>query len=1022
MRSTLLEHRATLLLVALLGLCLFSGQNGGCRYPVIQSAELCCDCDSLAFCPAGVTSTSPGVAAAPGAGAPGARHLEATAGQVDAQYDFVARAGAMSVFLDAGEAWLDLRTAAGAPAGVIHASLAGAARQPEAVAEEPRAGRVNYFVGNDASRWVRDVPTFGRVRYRGVYPGIDLVYYGTDAGRLEHDFVVAPGADPRLIKMRFAGVDAVEVDAAGDALLRVGAETVSWKKPVLYQSIAGLRRKVEGRYRVESRGELGFEVGVYDPDRPLIIDPVVLYSTYLGRGGNETATRLAADSNGNVYFAGVSTENSFPTTPGTGSLTPPLGRGNIVLTKMNANATELVFSTIMGGAGIDLAFGIAVDPQGSIYLTGATSSEDFPTTLNTVQRFYGKPTREHANVPALGDCFVTRLNSSGNAISFSTYLGGTGLESCSSIALDTAGNIYVAGATNSANFPASETAFQRTYRGGSDSAPMLKNADAFITKLNANGTQMLYSTFIGGNGEEAATALAVDAEGNAYITGATTSTFGFPLSADAPQRRFSGSGGNGRVGMGDAFLVKIDKAGEKLIYGTYLGGARDDVAFGLAVDKQGAAYITGNTLSADFPTTEVARQSVYRGSAVTSNWYAGDAFAAKLNPAGTAWDYATYLGGSSDDRGAAIAVNDDGTAWILGHTSSNDFWITSDATQRLYGGSREELVQTGDLFLSRLSANGQTLLFSTYMGGQGNDWALGLATDSRGGVYIAGGTSSLDFPTTPGVLQRAYGTAQSLFLPMGDVFLAKFGEPSPNLPQVSVAGVVNAASYDGSALSAGQIVVISGTEIGPEQLTVAAPTASGFPTTVGNTRVLVASAGGSAQIAAPILYASARQTSVVLPWSLSGNSAELTVEYQGVRSRALTIPLAASSPGLFSANASGRGQAAALNQDATLNSAANAAEPGSVVVLYGTGEGRTTPASTDGALATTPLPRPELPVNVTIGGQRAEVLYAGAAPGLISGVIQLNVRVPIAIAQGDQPVVVRIGDRASQTGLTVAVR
>ncbi|MBM3793332.1 MAG: hypothetical protein FJW31_04545 [Acidobacteria bacterium] len=175
---------------------------------------------------------------------------------------------------------------------------------------------MNYFVGNDESRWVRDVPTFGRVRYRDVYPGIDLVYYGTSAGRLEHDFVVAPGADPRRIKMRFAGVDAVEVDASGDALLRVGTETVAWRKPLLYQSVAGLRRKVEGRYRVESRGELGFEVGVYDPDRPLIIDPVVLYSTYLGRSGNETATRLASDNNGNVYFAGVSTENSFPTTPG----------------------------------------------------------------------------------------------------------------------------------------------------------------------------------------------------------------------------------------------------------------------------------------------------------------------------------------------------------------------------------------------------------------------------------------------------------------------------------------------------------------------------------------------------------------------------------------------------------------------------------------------------------------------------------------------------------------------------------
>ena len=1013
LRSAFLEHRATVLLVSLLALFLFSGQSGNCRYPIIQSAGICCDCDSLTTCPAGGGTASPGLSAA------GRINFEANAGQVDARFQFVARGGGMSVFLSrGGEAALDLRDANGASAGVVTASLVGAAAGVEGAAEEALSGRINYLLGNDPSKWVRDVPTFGRIRYRAVYPGIDLVYYGSE-GRLEHDFVVAPGADPRRIRMRLGGsVESMTVDTNGDALLRVGSRTVTWKKPVLYQSVAGLRRSVEGRYRLEARSELGFEVGVYDPDRPLIIDPVVIYSTYIGRGGNETAARMAVDNNGNVYLVGVSTDNSYPTTPGTGALTPPLARGNIVVTKLNATATDLVYSTILGGAGIDIGLGIAVDTQGAAYITGATSSEDFPTTAGVVQRIYGKPTGEFANTPALGDCFITRLSSGGNAISFSTYLGGTVLDACSSIALDSSGNIYVTGATNSANFPSTEGSFQRTFRGGRGSYPVLKSADGFVAKLNGNATQLLYATFFGGNGEEGGTSIAVDGDGNAYVTGSTNSTFGFPLSAGAAQTRYAGSGGNVEVGLGDAFVLKFDSTGSNLIYGTLLGGTRDDVAYGIAVDKQGAAYITGSTLSSDFPVSAVARQGNYRGQSVTANWYAGDAFVAKLNPAGTVWEYATYLGGTADDRGTGIVVADDGSTWIVGHTLSSDFAVTEDATQRRYAGDRQsEFYGSGDVFLTHLNPAGQTLLFSTYLGGQGNDWALGLAADNRGAVYVAGGTSSLDFPTTPGVYQRAFGTAQSLFLPLGDVFVAKFGEAPVTAPVVSISGAANAANYESSALSPGEIIAISGTAVGPERLVEASASAAGFfPTTLAETRVII---GGKP---APIIYASARQTSAIVPWDSSGASVEIVVEYQGVRSRTLTLPLVASVPGLFSANASGRGQAAALNQDLSVNSAANPADPGSIVVLYGTGEGRTVPASVDGKLTGAPFPRPELPVNVTIGGQRVEVLYAAAAPGLVSGVIQLNVRVPAAIAQGNQPVMVRIGERDSQTGLTIAVK
>lgn len=1009
----------------LLGLFLFSGSTT-CRYPIISSIGLCCDCDTLTTCPSGTSgapSTSGFSATPAAAGSSGGKiYFEANAGQVDPRFDFVARGNGMSIFLDSAEAWLDLRGGlSGESAGVVHASLVNAAKRVDAVAEEPQAGRVNYLLGNDPSRWIQDVPTFGRIRYRDVYPGVDIVYYGT-GGRLEHDFVVAPGADPRKIRMRLAGVESMEVDdSTGDALLRLsGNQSVTWKKPLLYQSIGGLRRHVEGRYRVESKGELGFEVGVYDPDRPLIIDPVVLYSTYLGRGGNETASRMAVDDSGNVYLTGVSTDNSYPSTPGGAALTPPLARGNIIVTKLNATASELVYSTILGGAGIDIGLGIAVDAQGAVYVTGATASEDFPTTPNVIQRTYGKPSAEYATTPAVGDCFITRLNAAGNNISFSTYLGGTVLDACSAVALDGAGNIFVAGATNSANFPTTDGSFQRNFRGGRGTYAVLKNADGFLAKLNSSATEILYATFFGGNGEEGATGLAVDAEGNAYVSGSTNSTFGFPVTSTAPQTRYIGSGGNPEAALGDAFVLKFNPTGSTLIYGSLLGGLKDDAAFGIAIDKQGAAYITGSTLSSDFPVTPVARQGNYRGQSVTAEFYAGDAFVAKMNPAGTAWEYVTYLGGSADDRGVAIRALDDGTAWVLGHTVSDDFWVTEDATQRRFAGGRaQEFYNSGDIFLTRISPNGQTLLFSTFLGGQGNDWALGLGGDSRGSVYLAGGTSSPDFPTTPGVFQRAYGTAQNLFLPIGDVFVAKFGEPTQTGPAVSIAGVANAASYDGSAISPGQIIVIAGTQIGPEALQSAAPAAGAggtFPTTVADTRVLIG------DTPAPILYVSSKQTSVIVPWSAAGPSTEIVVEYQGVKSRAITVPVTAAVPALFSANASGRGQAAALNQNLSFNSISNPAETGSIVVLYGTGEGRTTPASVDGKISEAPYPRPELPVNVTIGGQRAEVLYAGAAPGQVSGVFQLNVRVPNFQDANQYPVVVRIGDRASQTGLTIAVK
>ena len=308
------------------------------------------------------------------------------------------------------------------------------------------------------------------------------------------------------------------------------------------------------------------------------------------------------------------------------------------------------------------------------------------------------------------------------------------------------------------------------------------------------------------------------------------------------------------------------------------------------------------------------------------------------------------------------------------------------------GASNSPLISAGEATIGRL------------------DWRL----MQRGAqVSRAGGTSSHDFPTTSRPYQRGKNIA-ALFLPQGDVFVAKFGEPSAAGPNVTISAAANAANYDASAIAPGEIIAITGTSIGPAVGVLAGPSDGVFPTQLAETRVLISGKP------APILYASGRQVNAIVPWGVTAATAEIVVEYQGVQSRALTLPVASSAPGLFSVNDSGLGQAKALNQDLSLNSAANPVDPGSIIVLYGTGTGRTVPPSVDGGIAV--VARPELPVNATIGGQRVDVLYAGAAPGLVAGVLQLNLRLPEAIAAGNQPVVVRIGERTSQTGLTIAVR
>jgi len=884
----------------------------------------------------------------------------------------------------------------------VRAIFAGA-RTDVPAQVEPLAGRVNYFIGDDPKQWRTDVPTASKVRFDNVYPGIDVVYYG-QGGKLEHDFVVAAGADPSQIRMRFDGADDVTIDSHGDIAIRTQGRTLLWSKPVLYQKAGKTRQRVEGRFDRKPDGTIGFEIGVYDLERPLVIDPVVSFATFVGRAGSEFAARIATDAQGNVYTVGGTSDVQFPVTPGSPSgVLASASLGDVTVTKVSADGKTLMYSTHLGGVATDLGFGIALDAAGNIYITGGTASSDYPVTSNAFQ-----PRRASGGDPnSAADCFVTKLNPAGNALVYSTYLSGNDQDVCTGIGVDGAGNAYVTGATLSRDFP-TLNAFQQNMRG---------SGDAFVTKLSADGSKLLYSTYMGGSGSELSLGIAVDSTGNVYLAGATTSN-DFPVTQGAFQTRFGGSGGQPKrfFTSGDGFVMKLGPDGSQ-VYSTYLGGTRDDIAIGIAVDPSGAASVVGSTLSTDFPLLKPF-QATFKGSGGDDNYIAGDAFVAKLNPQGSALVYSSYLGGAKDDRAMGIAVDSAGNAHVSGNTLSPDFPVTPDATQKTYAGElQQNLFHTGDAFFAQIDTNG-LLTYANYVGGKYTDWSAGVALDRNGGAVMAGGTNSTDFPTTAGVTQKGFGGVDIRFGPAGDAFLVRF--TTGTALQVSISGYANSASYATGGVAPGELVTITGTNIGPATLANAVyDVPSGkYNTLVAGTRFLFDG------VAAPVYYVSATQSAVVVPYEVAGKSStQLIAETNGIRSAPITIPVVASIPGLFSLDSSGRGQGVVFNEDGSLNSASNPAAKGSIIVFFGTGEGQTTPAGVTGGLAKSPYPRPVLPVSVTIGGVTTDPpAYAASVPEQLMGEFQVNVRVPATAPSGSVPVVVTIGSASSLSSFTAFVR
>lgn len=652
----------------------------------------------------------------------------------------------------------------------------GASRHVRLSAEEKQIGKMNYIIGNDPKKWRTGVPTYGKVVYQSVYPGIDMKFYGNNR-ELEYDVIVQPGAHPSTVRFGYEGIHGLKITSSGqlEILLNNGASLFQ-KRPVIYQMVKGQRVHVNGAFRLLNHPkQYGFQVASYNKDYPLVIDPVLEYSTYLGGDLDDVGNGIAVDASGHVYVTGATASPNFPvlsTQPGFQE------KNDVFVTKINVTGTStLLYSTYLGGKDNDIAFGIAIDSEGHAYATGSTKSTDFPAP-NLISSSL-QPGR------GLIDAFVTKIKPDGT-LAYSALVGGIFDDIGRAIAVDSMKNAYITGSTFSFNFPTTESAYQSKI---APDGPGGQLGDAFVTKIDPTGTSTLYSTFLGGNQADKGHGLTLDGSG-VYITGETSSD-NFATTTTAFQQRRAGGGAINA----DAFITKIDANStgtSSLVYSTYLGGDDDDKGLGIAVDGSGHAYVTGRTQSSDFPVDSTSQGKI--GKSGTE-----DAFVTKVDPTASKRIYSIFLGGTDFDEGRGISVDASGNAYVTGETHSNDFPVQLP--------NQKDSAGRAELFITKIDSKGGYTPYSTYLGGAGDDGGNAIAVDGTGIIYVTGETKSMDFPTTPSAYQKEHKGVLD-----GDstvIFRAKFNDaiitkitpgdlvPDTILPTVeSVAPANNAASFE----------------------------------------------------------------------------------------------------------------------------------------------------------------------------------------------------------------------------------
>lgn len=712
--------------------------------------------------------------------------FEPNRGQAAKGFDFTSHGPGYSLSLSADAAYLQLysadRPGHAKQSSALRTKLIGADPKARADGLDRQVGKSNYFLGNRSNQWLTDVPQFGRVEYRDVYPGIDMAYYGTNE-RLEYDFILGPHADPRRIRLAVDGADRIRIDSEGDLVLTVGSAEIRERKPLIYQKTATGQKIVRGRYAVLEGNQIGFVLEKYDRSKALVIDPVLVFSTYFGGGGADYGNGIAVDSAGNSYIAGqTGSANLTGTDIGDPGFT---GSDTAAFVAKISPAGALLSTTIIAGANDAAEAGaVALDTNGNIYLCGYTSSSSFPT-MNPIMTYQGG-----------GDVFVLELNNAGDTLVYSTYLGGSGLDYADGIAVDSKGNTLVGGATTSGNFPAVNAA-QPNLAGG---------YNPWAAKIAAGGASLVYSTYWGGSDTDYANGLAIDGSGDLILFGDESSE-NFPV-VNAFQPNYCALASGTVVSTVHGWVAEFTPAGVP-IYSTYICGTVTyytvngtsyptyDAVRGGTVDSSGNAVITGTTASLSFPTMNPVQADYGGGSA--------SAFLTKLSPAGTLL-YSTYLGGPATTTGWGVAVDAQNNLYVAGQASAS--LPTVNPTQSSYGGGSR------DAFLMKLNPAGSAILLSTYIGGNGADSATYMGVDTLGDAYITGNTNSTNFPTVSPLQANYGGGADDAFLTVIQTKITPSVSVTPPTSSITTAQTlsikVSVSSGTGNPTPTGTVTLTSG--------------------------------------------------------------------------------------------------------------------------------------------------------------------------------------------------------------------